>query len=269
MRRFWVVCFFIPCLTFAQVDTVYVKQWDVIRAVDAGAYTLTSPARWKGRDFLVAGGLLAGTAAMTFLDEPVRDFWSGKQTKVLDRFERIGNHYGKPYSAVAITSGFYFTGLIFKNEWARETGLMLASGLGSSTVVQTFFKNAIGRARPNLDVGNYEVDPFNTDSPWHSAPSGHTTVAFTTSIILARQVEPIPLKIFFYSLATLTATSRMYLDVHWVSDIAFGGVIAWACADAAMKRIEANRFRTVVRQKGGVIVKVYPFPGGMSLRATL
>jgi membrane-associated phospholipid phosphatase len=268
MRRFWVVCFFIPCLVSAQVDTVYVKQWDVIRAVDAAAYTLTSPARWKGKDFLVVGGVLAGTAAMTLLDEPVRNFWEGKQSKTLDGFQQIGNHYGKPYGAVAITGGFYFTGLIFKNEWARETGLMLASGLASSTVVQTFFKNSIGRARPNLNVGNYEMDPFNTDSPWHSAPSGHTTVAFTTSIILASQVEPIPLKIFFYSLATLTAASRMYLDVHWISDIAFGGAIAFACADAAMKRINANRFRAVVRQKG-VIVKLYPFPGGLSLRATL
>jgi membrane-associated phospholipid phosphatase len=205
---------------------------------------------------------------MTFLDEPMRDFWRGKHSKLLNNFERVGNHYGKPYSAVAITSGFYFTGLLLKNEWAKETGLMLASGLGSSTVVQTFFKNAIGRARPNLDIGNYEADPFNTDSPYHSLPSGHTTVAFTTSLILARQVKPIPLKIFFYSMATLTAASRMYLDVHWVSDIAFGGAIAWFCADAAMKRIEANRFRPVIRQKA-VIVKMYPYPGGLSLRATL
>lgn len=269
MRNFWVACFFLPCSAFAQIDTVYVKQWDVIRVVDGAAHTLTSPARWKGKDFLKAGAVVAGTAAITFLDEPVRKFFQGKESKVLDRFERVGNHYGKPYSAVAVTGGFYFTGLLLKNEWAKETGLMLASGLGSSTVVQTFFKNAIGRARPNLNIGNYEADPFNTDSPYHSLPSGHTTVAFTTSLILARQVEPVPIKIFFYSLATLTAASRMYLDVHWISDIAFGGAIAWFCADAAVKRIEANRFRPVVRQKNQISVKVYPFPGGVSLRATL
>jgi membrane-associated phospholipid phosphatase len=268
MRKFLVFLFFLPYLATAQVDTIYVKQWDVVRVVDAAAYTLTSPARWKGKDFLKVGAVVVGTAAVTFLDEPVREFWQGKNSKVLDKFERVGNHYGKPYSAIAITSGFYFTGLLLKNEWAKETGLMLASGLGSSTVVQTFFKNAIGRARPNLDIGNYHADPFNTDSPYHSLPSGHTTVAFTTSLILARQVEPIPIKIFFYSLATLTAASRMYLDVHWVSDIAFGGAIAWFCADAAVKRLEANRFRQVVRQKA-IFVKVYPFPGGLSLRATL
>jgi membrane-associated phospholipid phosphatase len=268
MRRFWVVCFFLPYLATAQIDTVYVNQWDVVRVVDATAFTLTSPARWKGKDFIKVGAVVAGTAAISFLDEPMRNFWRGKKSNVLDEFQRIGNHYGKPYSAVAITSGFYLTGLIAKNEWAKETGLMLASGLGSSTVVQTFFKNAIGRARPNLNIGNYEADPFNSDSPYHSLPSGHTTVAFTTSLILARQVEPIPLKIFFYSLASLTAASRMYLDVHWFSDIAFGGAIAWFCADAAVKRIEANRFRAVVRQNA-ITVKMYPYPGGLSLRATL
>lgn len=268
MRNFWVVCFLIPYLANAQVDTVFVKQWDAVRVIDAGAFTLTSPTRWKGRDFLKAGVVVVGTAAVTLLDEPVRNFWRGKESHLLDNFERVGNHYGKPYSAVAVTGGFYLTGLILKNEWAKETGLMLASGLSSSTVVQTFFKNAIGRARPNLDIGNYKADPFNTDSPYHSLPSGHTTVAFTTSLILARQVEPIAVKIFFYSLATLTAASRMYLDVHWVSDIAFGGAIAWFCADAAMRRIEANRFRPIVRQKA-IVVKMYPFPGGLSVRATL
>jgi membrane-associated phospholipid phosphatase len=269
MRRFVVAFFLLPYLASAQIDTVYVKQWDVFRVADAAAFTLTSPTRWKSRDFFKAGVVVAGTAAITLLDEPMRDFWRGKNSRALDNFERIGNHYGKPYSAVAITSGFYLTGILIKSNWAKETGLMLASGLGSSTVVQTFFKNAIGRARPNLNVGNYEADPFNTDSPYHSMPSGHTTVAFTTSLILARQVKPIPVKIFFYSLATLTAASRMYLDVHWASDIAFGGAVAWFCADAAVKRIEANRFRPLLHQRKAVIVKMYPYPGGLTLRATM
>lgn len=268
MRRFWVACLFLPCVVIAQVDTVHVQRWDPLRVVDGAVYTLTAPARWKGKDFVKAGAVVVGTAAISLLDEPVRKFWSGKKSDLLDEFQRVGNHYGKPYSAVAVTSGFYFTGLLFKNEWARETGLMLASGLGSSTIVQTFFKNAIGRARPNLNIGNYETDPFNPDSPYHSLPSGHTTVAFTTSLILAKQVEPVALKIFFYSMATMTAASRMYLDVHWISDIAFGGAIAWFCADTAVTRIAANKFRPVLRQQA-VIVKLYPYPGGLSLRATL
>jgi membrane-associated phospholipid phosphatase len=268
MLKIWVVCLFLPFAAAAQVDTLYVKQWDVVRAIDGAAYTLTSPTRWKGNDFVKAGVVVMGVGAVSLLDKPIRNFWKGKKSDVLDEFQRIGNHYGKPYSAVAITGGVYLTGVIFKNEWAKETGLMLASGLGSSTVVQTFFKNAIGRARPNLNIGNYEADPFNSDSPYHSLPSGHTTVAFTTSLILARQVEMIPLKILFYSMATITAASRMYLDVHWISDIAFGGAIAWFCADAVTKRIVANRFRPIVRHQA-VQVKLYPYPGGLSLRATL
>ncbi len=86
---------------------------------------------------------------------------------------------------------------------------------------------------------------------------------------MARQVKYVPVKILFYSLATVTGASRMYSDAHWVSDVAFGGAIAWFCADAAIKRLQTNRFRTVVRQKQKVSWKVYPYPGGLTLCAGL
>ena len=112
MRRFWVACLFLPCVVTAQVDTVHVQRWDPLRVVDGAVYTLTAPARWKGKDFVKAGAVVVGTAAISLLDEPVRKFWSGKKADLLDEFQRVGNHYGKPYSAVAVTSGFYFTGLL-------------------------------------------------------------------------------------------------------------------------------------------------------------
>jgi membrane-associated phospholipid phosphatase len=185
----------------------------------------------------------------------------------MDGFERIGHHYGKPYSAVAVTGGFYLAGVILKNEWAKETGLMLATGLTTSTVVQTLLKNGLGRARPVTGMDNYEMEPFSTASEYHSLPSGHTTVAFTMSLILARQVKHVPIKIFFYSIAGITAMSRMYNDAHWISDVALGGTIAWFCADAAVKRLQANRFRPMTRANR-FSVKLYPYPGGLSLRAT-
>jgi membrane-associated phospholipid phosphatase len=116
-------------------------------------------------------------------------------------------------------------------------------------------------------MDNYEMEPFSKKAAYHSMPSGHTTVAFTMSLILARQVDNIPIKIFFYSVAGVTAMSRMYMDAHWLSDVAFGGTIAWFCADAAVKRLQANRFRPVTTPNK-FSVKLYPYPGGLSLRGT-
>jgi membrane-associated phospholipid phosphatase len=204
------------------------------------------------------------------LDEPLNNYLKGKDCQFLDGLERVGYHYGKPYSAIAITGGFYLTGIILKDEWAKETGLMLASGLTTSTILQGFFKTAVGRARPSAGAGNYEMEPFSSSPEYHSLPSGHTSTALTISLIMARQVKSVPVKIFFYSLGTITATSRLYSDMHWASDLAFGGAIAWFCADAAVRRIEANRYQSVVRKaRQQISWKLYPYPGGMSLRASL
>jgi len=270
MKVFWVILAAFPTLVQAQIDTIYIERQDIVRGVDAVMFTFTSPVRWKGNDWLKVGGIVAGTAALTLLDEPVRNYLKGKDCKFLDGFERVGYHYGKPYSAAAFTGGFYLTGVLLKNEWAKETGLILASALTTGTVVQTLFKNAVGRARPGMELGNYSAEPFSTSPSYHSLPSGHTTVALTISLVLARQVESVPVKIFFYSLGTVTAASRLYADAHWTSDLAFGGAIAWFCADAAMRRLEANHFRSVIRKrKDGTQWKLYPYPGGLSLRGRL
>jgi membrane-associated phospholipid phosphatase len=262
-----VLLLLVPIASNGQLDSVQVRRADVIRGLDGVIYTFKSPVRWKAKDWITLTGIAGTCVTISLLDDPVRNFFQQQHSKFLDGFERVGYHYGKPYSAVAITGGLYLTGLIFKNEWARETGLLLATSMTTSTVVQTFFKNALGRARPSAGLGNYETDPFSSEAQFHSLPSGHTTVAFTTSLILARQVKSFPVKILFYSLATCTAASRLYADAHWVSDLAFGGAIAWFCADVALKRLQTNKFRVLTRPSD-LSVKLYPYPGGMSLRAT-
>src|SRR5688572_1030356 len=136
MKKLWVAFFLLPVLVNAQVDSVKLKRADILRGVDGVIYTFSSPARWKGKDWVKLAGITATCAAITLLDEPVRNFWAKQDSKFMDGFERVGYHYGKPYSAVVITGGLYLTGIIFKNEWAQETGLMLATGLTTSTVVQ-------------------------------------------------------------------------------------------------------------------------------------
>jgi membrane-associated phospholipid phosphatase len=263
--------FFVACTFFtthAQIDSVYVRRDNIIRGVDVIGHTITSAARWKGKDWLKVGAVVVGTTALTFVDDPVRQFMTHKKNGVLDGLERIGYHYGKPYTAISVSGGFYLAGVVLNDEWSKETGLMLASALTTSNLITTFFKSAVGRARPITGHDNYNVDMFSESPSHHSLPSGHTTVAFTISTILARQVKSVPLKITFYSLAGITAASRMYMDAHWISDVALGGTIAWFCADAAFKRLQENRWKPLAR-KNSVIVKLYPYPGGLKLSASL
>lgn len=256
-----------PGVLHAQLDSLR-KRADVFRFADGVVYTFASPVRWDGKDWLMLGGLLAGTTVLTFIDQPVREFWLDQDNTFLDGVERVGYHYGKPYTAFGLTAGFYLTGLIFQNEWVKETGLMLGTSIFSSSMIMGLLKNAAGRARPETELGHLEFQPFTQSPAYHSFPSGHSSVAFGISILLAKRVESVPLKIVFYSLAATTAVSRMYADVHWASDIAFGGMLAWFCADTAISRIQKNRYRRPGMQSI-FVWKVYPYPGGLSLRASI
>ena len=262
------VSVFLSASAFGQRDSVALRP-DPFRFADGVLFTLSSPARWDQKDWLVLGGLVAGTAALTFIDQPVRHFWQSRDNQFLNGVERIGYHYGKPYTAAGLTAGLYLTGVVFRSQWAKETGLMLGTSIFSSSLVMGALKNVAGRARPGASVENLIFEPFSKSPAYHAFPSGHNSVAFGISLIMARRVESVPLKIFFYSLAGTTAVSRMYTDAHWLSDVAFGGALAWFCADTAIERIQANRFRMVRRKNNMLVWKVYPYPGGVTFRASV
>jgi membrane-associated phospholipid phosphatase len=265
MRKLFLILLIIPStLQAQQLDSI--RQSDPLRLVDGMIFTYTSPVRWKGKDWLKLGGVLAGTALLSMADDPVRNFWLKQDSPFLDGVNTVGYHYGKPYTALLFTGGFYLGGLVFKSDWARETGLMLGTSMLSASLLEMTLKNTIGRARPSTGEGNLELTFFNKEAAFHSFPSGHASTAFTISLIMARRVESVPVKIFFYSLAASTVACRLYSDAHWVTDVAFGGTLAWFCSDVVMKRLTANKYRHVAERR--FQWKVYPYPSGLTVKAS-
>lgn len=61
----------------------------------------------------------------------------------------------------------------------------------------------------------------------NSFPSGHATQAFAIFMCLVFAVENRYLKFLFFSVALLTAFSRVYLSQHWLVDITAGSVIGF------------------------------------------
>jgi hypothetical protein len=119
-RDFLVVLFLFPSFLRGQVDSLRYRP-DAFRFADAVLYTYSVPARWDANDWLALGGLVLGTSALTLVDQPVRSFWQRHDNRFLDGVERVGYYYGKPYTAIGITAGFYLSGIIFKSERAKET----------------------------------------------------------------------------------------------------------------------------------------------------
>ena len=237
----------------AQKDTIPNSSLDktngIIRAADAFVYTVISPVRWKGKDWLTAGSTLGGAALLTLADEPVNDFFHRDQGEFVNQLERVGFHNGKPYAAMIATGGFYLTGLVIKNEWAKETAIILGSAYLSSGAIQTLMKKVVGRARPGAGYGPYEFRPFHKEASFSSFPSGHVQIALVTSIVLAERVKPIWLKSIFYAGAAITFTSRMYVGAHWLSDLSFGSAISYFCTKTVMKRLEKTKYDNPLKNK--------------------
>ncbi|QEC52432.1 membrane-associated phospholipid phosphatase [Anseongella ginsenosidimutans] len=241
---------------------------DFLRFADASLYTWSGPLRWDGRDWIKLGGTIAGTTLLALADQPVRDFWHQRSGPGWEAVETAGFHYGKPYAAFALTGGFYLSGIIFKNEWARETGLILGSAFLTSAAIQTIMKTAVGRARPGTNIGNGAFKPFSDLPDYHSFPSGHMQVALATALVLGRRVEHPVLKVFFYAAAGSTFISRMHSDAHWISDLAFGGAISWFCADAVIRRMEYNKSNDPFRKKQRISWQLAPSVSGFALKGT-
>src|SRR5688500_4850664 len=106
IRSSIILLFIVPTYLFGQRQEELKLRPDILRFGDGVLYTCSAPTRWNGKDWLVLGGLVAGTTALTFLDQPVRDFWKNKNGRLMDGLERVGYHYGKPYTALAFTGGF-------------------------------------------------------------------------------------------------------------------------------------------------------------------
>ena len=112
-----------------------------------------------------------------------------------------------------------------------ETALLLVFAVAGGATLSTSIKALVGRARP--DVINHLVEIANA-----SFPSGHAMNSaityLTLGALLARTEKSRAIRVYLIAVAVvltlLIGCSRVYLGVHWPSDVAAGWCLggAWA-----------------------------------------
>ena len=115
----------------------------------------------------------------------------------------------------------------------RGTAVFVAVAVAGGAVLETLLKLGFARPRPELVSHLVDVKSF-------SFPSGHATMAtityLTLGVLLARVRERRRMKLYLLGVAILFAlivgVSRVYLGVHWPTDVLAGWCVgaAWALA---------------------------------------
>lgn len=123
----------------------------------------------------------------------------------------------------------------------KEIGkIILISFILNLILVNIILKISVGRPRP-YEVVNFTNLLINHLSD-NSFPSGHTSYAasFATIIILLAKSQA--LKSYIGTIAILIAFSRLYLYVHYPTDVLAGAIIGVLLAIAAIKIYQSKTY---------------------------
>jgi membrane-associated phospholipid phosphatase len=136
------------------------------------------------------------------------------------RFSRLGEHGGV---WLAIGAAGYALDSQRRPEWRRAVGAVAAT-----YALNTLTKLAVRRSRPELpDLPALIPTPTRL-----SFPSAHASTSFAGACVYSRLGLPgVPL----YGLAGCLASSRLYLGVHYPSDVVGGAVLGSLVARSVVR----------------------------------
>ncbi|MFA7289049.1 MAG: phosphatase PAP2 family protein [Melioribacteraceae bacterium] len=227
-------------LTETDTLTTTIPQ-DISIGINTGLKLVSSPTQFESDDLLYGGAAIAATGLAFLLDDEIRSSFGRSHSKALDNLDEIGHRYGDLLYAGGISAGIYLGGKAFGIESFSVTGRMLLEGLFYAGATTIILKTVLGRSRPYMNEGNTNFKLFQTSNDYNSMPSGHCTVAFAFSSVLAERIDNVYASIFLYSLAASTVVQRIYSDNHWASDCIAGSVIGYVIGKAVVKFDEMQK----------------------------
>lgn len=239
-------------ISSAQLDTSKVSKdslpstWELLKYDGASAfggmkYTYSRPLQWEKDDFITAGAIFAGTAALYIFDEETSDYFINQNEEIPQLIKDIGWYYGSPQNNYAINGAVYLYGLFTKNEKVRKTGVLLISAASTAGLIQTITKTAVGRARPATGEGKASFDPFRGIGAYHSFPSGHTILSFTTAYAIGKQFDNPFVKAGIYGLGLIAPVSRLWAGAHWLTDVGLSLAISVLVVDSIDNYLNEER----------------------------
>lgn len=141
--------------------------------------------------------------------------------------DKIGIFFASPFLYI------FFAGILLlwlKKDWRSNVYVALASALISRGIIVEAVKRIVARPRPFevLDIKSLLVD----EGTLRSFPSGHTVIFFSFAFSFYGTKAFWPLIV----LATLGSLSRIYVGVHYPTDI-LGSIVIAAVVVVVIRRL--------------------------------
>lgn len=175
--------------------------------------------------------LLIGSGVVVsayFLDDTFRNFSQTHQNNFASSIASVDNYYGNYKYMISMPIVVYTGGFLSNNSDIQNTGLKLTQAVIYSGLVTIIVKELTGRSRPYLNEGTHHFNPFTLNEDRRSFFSGHSSLTFAFSTVMANEIDNLAWKIFWYGAAGTVAGSRIYHDQHWFSDTIAGALIGYA-----------------------------------------
>ncbi|AGF55688.1 undecaprenyl-diphosphatase [Clostridium saccharoperbutylacetonicum] len=117
----------------------------------------------------------------------------------------------------------------------RKVGFLTLGALALSAILgEGILKHLIQRTRPCIDIP--AIDMLIAKPLSYSFPSGHAASAFAAVTVLSKYFKKY--RIVLLGLALSIAFSRLYLYVHYPSDVIAGIILGLMCGKASMTLLQ-------------------------------
>ncbi len=148
-----------------------------------------------------------------------------ERERAVARFSRLGEHAGV-WLAIGVAGAAVDPRR--RGRWRAATGTVAAT-----YALNTAIKFVVRRPRPHL-AG---LPPLTGTPSGLSFPSAHASTAFAGALLYKRLGVPAPP---LYALAAALTLSRLYLGVHYPSDLLAGAALGTALAAARSDSADAD-----------------------------